>query len=401
MQRRIVDMQARFVEVGRIRLGEWQGNRPAKLDKLRFTSQNRKLLDEIATLYNGHVTQWDSPRGPEWQCYIDDEEIDIIVPPSDQAVTTSYEQWTAAGMQKYCDGNTMKLPGSDEEHACECKYADERVCKIKARMIVWLPKIQTLGVWRLETGSWYAAGELSGMVDMLLNASMMLRQAVTAKLRLDRRVVKREGMTYRFNVPIITPVGDVAHVLSAAAPMQQLPAARSVDERPALPEVVTPPETTEWPTDDAEDETERVDTDEAITESYDEDGVVESRNPGDVIEVGTHKALMISCRAVNLTDDERHDLVRHVTKGRVESSKLLRYEDMAQVYERLTNRATVEVQSRFRSIWPEPASGWAALHSREGLEGEVKTWGFKEWVIALEWCDQLIAEADTSSESQK
>ena len=63
MSKRILDLQARFSEVGRIRLGEKLGNRPAKLDKLRFTSQNRDLLDQIATLYQGSVTPWDSPRG--------------------------------------------------------------------------------------------------------------------------------------------------------------------------------------------------------------------------------------------------------------------------------------------------------------------------------------------------
>ena len=384
MSKRILDLQARFSEVGRIRLGEKQGNRPAKLDKLRFTSQNRDLLQQIGTLYQGEVTPWESPRGAEWQCYIQAEEIDIIVPPSDEAVTTSYEIWSGGGMQRFCDGETMRRPGSDDERECQCATditnGGERECKIKARMIVWLPRIQTLGVWRLETGSWYAAGELTKMVDTLLDASRHLQRAVTAKLRLDRRVVKRDGKTFKFNVPIITPVGDVAAILEAATPMAALPVARDVQVRPdltALPPAA--PVTRDWPSDEPSN-----------LEGYDE-GYLEpvEHSPDDVIVKGKHTQLMIMLEAVGYTPDERHELVRYVTGGEFESTKELTYKDMPAMWQRITARATVEVQSLFKLIWRESTLGWEELHKQNGLEGEVGTWTMNEWLIALAHCRDL------------
>jgi hypothetical protein len=377
MSKRILDLQTRFTEAGRIRLGERRGNRPTKIDKLRFTSPSHDLIAQIAQLYGGTTSQWESPRGMEWQVYIEQEEIDIIVPPSDEALTTSYEIWSGAGMRLYCDGQTMKRPGSDEERPCQClediAEGRERECKIKARMIVWLPKIQTLGVWRLETGSWYAAGELTRMVDTLLQASEQLQRAVSAKLRLDKRVVKRDGQTFNFNVPIITPVGDVAMVLEAATPMAALPTARDVDMRPEAPAALPAPETTEWPSDEPENLESEIDG-------------------GDVIDDGKHKQLMITLRAINYTDDERHELVRHVSGERTESSKELLVGEMPLVWERVTTRATIEVQKYFGLLWREPAIGWETLKKIDGLNAPVNEWKLNEWLIALDYCENAHAE---------
>ena len=119
MSKRILDLQTRFTEAGRIRLGERQGNRPSKIDKLRFTSPSHDLIAQISELYGGMTSQWESPRGPESQVYIERDEIDIIIPPSDEALTTSYEIWSGGGMQRYCDGRVMKRPVSDEERTCQ------------------------------------------------------------------------------------------------------------------------------------------------------------------------------------------------------------------------------------------------------------------------------------------
>jgi hypothetical protein len=396
MSKRILDLQTRFTEAGRIRLGERRGNRPSKIDKLRFTSPSLELIQQIGTLYGGEVTSWESPRGPESQVYIERDEIDIIIPPSDEALTTSYELWSASGMQKYCDGSVMKRPGSDDEYPCECKSLAEQTCKIKARMIVWLPRIQTLGVWRLETGSWYAAGELTRMVDLLLDASEQLRKAVSAKLRLDKRVVKREGKTFNFNVPIITPVGDVAVVLEAMTPMTALPSARDVQLRPEAPLALPAPETTKWPSDAPENLEGHVPNEsEAVVQP------TKGKQAEDaVIDKGKHTQLMITLGAINFTDDERHDLVRHVTGGRTESSKELTFGDMPAIWKRATSRATIEVQKIFSTLWSEPQDGWDALRKVDGLDKLVKDWKLNEWLIALDYCDVAQAKMLEDSEVQ-
>ncbi len=406
MSKRILDLQARFSEVGRIRLGEKQGNRPAKIDTLRFTSQNHDLIEQIVTLYGGQVTPWDSPRGSEWQCYIQAEEIDIIIPPSDESITTSYEIWSGGGMQRYCDGQTMKRPGSDEERDCQCAgdiaNGGERECKIKARMITWLPKIQTLGVWRLETGSWYAAGELTKMIDMLLDASMQLQRAVTAKLRLDRRVVKRDGKTFRFNVPIITPVGDVAVILEASTPMAALPEARDVRDRPdmaALPP--SAPVTSVWPSDEPSNLEGYVEPDmDDANDNMAVDNYVQpvDNAPDDLLVKGKHTQLMITLEAVGYTPDERHELVSYVTGGASQSTKQLRYRDMADVWKRIETRATSEVQKLFIDLWAEPTRGWAILHKVSGLDAPVADWKLNEWLLALSHCQSLTKEMDSTDE---
>ncbi|MFC5183602.1 recombination directionality factor [Actinomadura harenae] len=52
----IIDLQKRFRELGRIRIGDVQPTssgktRPAKLDKLRITSHSRDLLVKVPALY--------------------------------------------------------------------------------------------------------------------------------------------------------------------------------------------------------------------------------------------------------------------------------------------------------------------------------------------------------------
>jgi hypothetical protein len=345
---------------------------------LRFTSQNRVLIDQIADLYHGTVSQWESPRGPEWQVYIEDEEIDIIVPPSEQAVTTSYELWSAAGMQRYCDGETAKIPGSDEKHSCICDSQspnETRACTIKARMNVWLPKVQTLGVWRLETGSWYAAGELTGMVDMLLRASKMLEHAVTAKLRLDRRVIKRDGQTFRFNVPIITPVGDVAHILTAATPANQIGQARPVQERPALPEVVTPPDTEEWP--ESEEPLEL----SAPQQSY-----------GSMDKTSLHKTgIVIACREAGMDDDERHEFILQQTGNRTQSTKELYELEMHQIWSALKSRMTNMTVQLMNKIWSTPEEAYATVKEQcPEVKQDVNQWTFRDWSDAYKYCKTAV-----------
>lgn len=414
MSKRILDLQARFTEVGRIRLGEKIGNRPAKLEKLRFTSPSRVLIDQISAAYEGKTRPWAAPSGEQWETYINAEEIDIVIPPSEDALTTSYEIWSGGGMQRYCDGVTARRPGTNETKKCVCQFEDERECKIKARMIVWLPKVESLGVWRLETGSWYAAGELTQMVDTLLKASMNLQRAVYATLRLDQRIVKRDGKTFKFNVPVISPTGDIAEVLAASAPMQSLPEARDAYVRPEPPALTAAPETTVWPSDapeNLEGYEEEISTGVTSTvieereqqkiEDADE-AVVDKpvHHEDDVIDKPEHVRLMITLTAINFTDTERHELVKYVTDGRTESSKELHYGDMSKMWERLTTRATLEVQKLFKVLWAKPTVGWEAMHKFKGLEGKVNDWKLNEWLLALKHVEALHTEMLAGGESE-
>lgn len=207
----IVDLQRRVTEAGRIRTGLQEtfqrgdgstGSRPAKLETFRFTSADKRRIEQIAELYGGKVEAWQAPAGPQWQVVSTRNEIDVIVPPSDLGFSQHYELWSAGGCQRRCDGVTESIT----EGACICNPED-RECDIHTRLSVMLRDVPGLGLWRLDTQGWYAAQELIGAVEVLQVAAGR-GALLPARLRLDQRQVKRPDkngkvVTRRFAVPVI------------------------------------------------------------------------------------------------------------------------------------------------------------------------------------------------------
>jgi hypothetical protein len=99
-----------------------------------------------------------------------------------------------------------------------CDPAD-RECKLTTHILVVLPDLPDVGVWRLRTGSWYAASELPGTLDLLLQTGVPLPPAVLA---IDQRTVKRDGQTHRFNVPVLRIDRTITELLELAAPASSL-----------------------------------------------------------------------------------------------------------------------------------------------------------------------------------
>jgi hypothetical protein len=200
----IINLQQSQTEVGRIRLGvkvkATNGReRPAKLDRLRFTSPRKVLIEKIAELYGGPVEPWQPPRGnQQWQVTTNVTEVPVIVPPQDPADSQWYEMWSAGGCLRRCDGCTEMISKS----ACLCD-ADNRDCKLHTRLRVMLEDVPGLGAWRIDTGSYYAAVELPGVAALLA----MAQGAIPGRLVLDQRTVTRqvngEAKTMNFAVPTL------------------------------------------------------------------------------------------------------------------------------------------------------------------------------------------------------
>lgn len=245
-------LQRRLVEVGRIRLGKkvatTEGrSRPAKIDKFRLTSRDKARLDAAAALYGGTVEQWEG----QWELYTDAEIIPIVVVPG-QALSQSFEEWgqrTVNGQKtpviclRRCDGITEAISGEP----CLCQQQPEPSCKPTTRLSVILTEVPGLGVWRLESHGWNAATELAGTVQML-EALVATGRPIRARLRLDKREVKRATGTNKFVVPVVDIDHTMGQVLDAigvggpsAEPMGELaaPAQRvgftPVPELPAAP----------------------------------------------------------------------------------------------------------------------------------------------------------------------
>lgn len=201
----IIGLQQQQTEVGRIRLGvkiktEKGKERPAKLDRLRFTSPRKVLIDKIAELYGGTVEPWQPPRGSQqWQVITNTREVPVLIPPQDPAQGQWYEMWSAGGCQRRCDGQTetiSKQPCMCLAEGCE---PEDRDCKLHTRLRVMLEDVPGLGAWRVDTGSYYAAVELPGVAQLLA----MAQGAIPGKLVLDQRTVTRGGQTKQFVVPVL------------------------------------------------------------------------------------------------------------------------------------------------------------------------------------------------------
>jgi hypothetical protein len=204
----ILGLQRRIREVGRIRMGVQVPTRsgkraPKKLDKFRLTSPDRAVIEAVANVYGGSVTQWDNDSATQWEVFTDAVELRIALPPnpSDMAFSQHYEQWAKGFCSRRCNGQWDSV----HDKACDCDPED-RTCKATTRLMVLLPDIAGLGVWRLETHGYYAAVELAGAVE-LIGQMAGLHSVVPARLRLDQREVRRivgnAPKVFQFAVPVI------------------------------------------------------------------------------------------------------------------------------------------------------------------------------------------------------
>ena len=234
---RIIELQRRLREVGRIRIGAQVATkngktRPDKLENFRLTSRDQKVIEAAAEQWGGTAQSWDgAPDGKQWEVYTDTDQMNVVVPPGDMAFSQAYEQWSAGGCKVRCDGQWDHVADAE----CHCD-PEARACDIHSRLSVILPDLPGMGVWRLDTQGYYAAVELGGLVD-LIAAHSARGVMLPARLRLEQRSVKRPkpgggGVeTRRFAVPVLdvdvhplaltggtfTPAGEIATPVNAPA----------------------------------------------------------------------------------------------------------------------------------------------------------------------------------------
>jgi hypothetical protein len=252
----IIDLQRRIAEVGRIRIGQQVTNgkakRPTKLDTFRLTSPNRARIEQAAKLYGGKPAEWEAPAGKQWEIITQSDALNVIVPPSDMAFSQHYELWSGGGCQRRCDGQNESIT----DGPCLCD-PDNRECNIHTRLSVMLRDLPGLGIWRIDTSGYYAAVELQGAVSVLQMAAGR-GQMLPAQLRLEQRMVKRDGQTRRFAVPVldveISPAQlisspetvrierDTGRILDATPPELEHPAAPELPAAPLTPVPDTVPQ---------------------------------------------------------------------------------------------------------------------------------------------------------------
>jgi len=223
----VIDIQRRGQQIGRLRIGQQVAvikdgrdtgkTRPAKLETFRFTTGSRAAAQAIAALYGGEIRDWSG----EFEVITGQSEIGVTVPPRDEVVSQWYEMWNKGGAIRRCDSQREQISGGeclcphaadpadpDEvarkalERSDKAKLNPPQACKLVTRISVMIPDLPGLGVWRLDTGSFYAAVEIGDSAALMQEAR---NQGVflPAILRIEQRQRVAGGQTKKFPVPVL------------------------------------------------------------------------------------------------------------------------------------------------------------------------------------------------------
>ncbi len=233
----IIDVQQRYRELGRLRMGDLEGRRPIRLETWRMTSPAQELLDKAAGLWGGQVTEWSGAptEGTQYELVTEATTLPVLVPPQDIDAGQFMELWTAGGCKRRCDGQTEFLSG----RACICAAKDERLCKPTTQLLVMLPDIPDIGVWRVRTLGWNAAAEIPQTVHLL--AKVAGRGVYPeATLAIEPRTSKTDGETHHYVVPVLRLPFTLAAMLDASPAAAEITTGRRElvplpGRRPELP----------------------------------------------------------------------------------------------------------------------------------------------------------------------
>jgi hypothetical protein len=205
---RLLNIQRRAAEHGRLRTGYTQGNRPVRSATWVVTSHSEEHVRAAAELWGGEPESWKPLNSTieQWRVITKAASIEALITPGDP-LNQYNEMWSAGGCQRRCDGETELL--SRKPCLCLARFGEDwhqqkkgTVCAATSRLNVMLPDLTGMGMWRAETHSFYAASEWGGMVDMVL-AGTDGKGFVPVNLRIEPRQVVREGQTKKFPVVVV------------------------------------------------------------------------------------------------------------------------------------------------------------------------------------------------------
>lgn len=224
----VLDIQRKGQQIGRLRMGQKvatgkrdrNGNeimRPSRLDTWRITTGSTYQADAIAARFGGEVRPWER----EFEVITDTNRLPVTVPPRDEVVSQWYEMWNKGGCMRRCDSQREQIGGT----ACLCSHALDpgnaeecaamalerarmaamnppQACKLITRINVMIPDLPGLGVFRLDTHSYYAAVEI-GDTARLMQVARDRGVFLPAELRIDQRQRVAGGQTKQFPVPAL------------------------------------------------------------------------------------------------------------------------------------------------------------------------------------------------------
>ncbi|MFI8853633.1 hypothetical protein ACIGW3_26055 [Streptomyces sp. NPDC053499] len=220
-------MKRQAAELGRIRTGYSRPNPdsekrpiPVKSKTFVLSSHSRDYVAAAAELYGGRVEEW-TPQNQsvaQYRVITEASELRAILPQGDP-LSQSYEMWSGGGCARRCDGETEQL--TRRPCLCLAQYGDDwhlrsarEVCRPTSRINVMLPDLPDLGVWRLESKSYYAADAMAGGIDTVLAATEG-RSMMPVRMWIEQRTRVANGKTKQFPVVMVVPsLPKLRHALS-------------------------------------------------------------------------------------------------------------------------------------------------------------------------------------------
>jgi hypothetical protein len=249
----VLDIQRRGQQIGRLRMGEQVAvikdgkdtgkMRPARRDTWRLTTGSRHMADAAALHYDSEARPWNG----QWEVDTKLSEITVMVPPRDAVISQNYEMWTAGGAARRCNSQFEQISGGP----CLCPHASDpddaeesarmalrradmarknppQACHLITRVSFMIPDLPGLGVFRLDTSSYYAAVEI-GDAAMLMQAARDQGVFLSAILRIDQRQRVAGGQTKKYPVPVLEILSTFRQIasgeLAAGGVVAQLPPA--------------------------------------------------------------------------------------------------------------------------------------------------------------------------------
>jgi hypothetical protein len=222
---RILNLQRQARELGRLRTGTFDDGRAQRSTTFIITSHSQDYIEAAAEEWGGIAEQW-TPQGSsvqQWRVVTASTTLDAILPPGDP-LKQAYELWSKGGCVRRCDGEREQQ--NDEPCVCRAQHGEDwhelrgqkgkAVCQITSRLNVILPNMPDIGVWRLETHSYYAAAELAAHVD-LIRAAVSDQFAVPVRLRIEQRDRMVKGKPRHYSVPVVGLRGVVAGQVMAGS----------------------------------------------------------------------------------------------------------------------------------------------------------------------------------------
>ena len=391
-----LDIQSKFRELGRIRMGQViatgrGGTRPSKLETFRLTSADEDLIQSAADMWGGTPRLWEGAPGGsrQWEVILEKKSISVLVPPIAEAQGLTCEKWAFGVGQWRCDGRNAQQPDEDGEWqllSCNrwCKERTADAPKMVFRANFMLPDLAGLGLWRLETHSYNAVRELRPTMQMLMRMGTHGDRAIPALLKLEQRSERKPGksggkpQTFNYSVPVLdpgVPVGDLMQMpgaMSAMAlaeseknqepPVMMLAARDSRPDEPEIPEApqapVSVPEIVQPP---LVEEEPAVEAQESALPLDDHWVATDPATSKDIQQVA------IICRKLygDDADTERHRLAWLASEERTESSKDLTRGEIGEIKVALKNEALSEATKISQSIFENSSEAFDFLAEQD------------------------------------